>query len=371
MAVMISTFATLILGVLSVSQRPLYQPQRLLLACFFIALTLYGIDTVLYWNDAVHAIAADTVPWLFFSLGFALFLQGPLLYGYSKFCFQRRVQWRRRYLWHLLPCALFPFYLYFIYFNKSSDARLLQVNDWQLVLDDVGFYALIWAQRLSVWVYSVLCVVQLRRYQRYLQESGVVVAKLELRWYRWLFYGFCVVNGWVLLALLISAFTDLGWDSPMGVMDSYCRFIYVATLLVLLLQRSVLAALPSECQMQEGGAAEAQWRQQLAHLQSWMTTERPYLDPLLTQEKLAQQVGFSPKLLSQLLNQGLEQNFFEFVCRYRVEAAKAILSDPMHKSLPVSEVMIACGFNSKSAFNSAFKKSTAMTPSHFRRQQQY
>jgi AraC-like DNA-binding protein len=61
-------------------------------------------------------------------------------------------------------------------------------------------------------------------------------------------------------------------------------------------------------------------------------------------------------------------NFFELIGTYRVAEAKKRLADSELRQKPISEIMKSCGFNSKSVFNQAFKKTVGVTPSHYRQQ---
>jgi AraC-like DNA-binding protein len=63
----------------------------------------------------------------------------------------------------------------------------------------------------------------------------------------------------------------------------------------------------------------------------------------------------------------LQQNFFDFINRYRIEEAQRLLTDPPDKKITVLEVLYECGFNSKSSFNTLFKKHTGLTPSEFKK----
>ena len=72
--------------------------------------------------------------------------------------------------------------------------------------------------------------------------------------------------------------------------------------------------------------------------------------------------------LSQLLNENLNQKFYDFVNGYRVEEAKRALFDPANDHLTILAVALEAGFSSKSAFNAAFKKFAGTTPSDFRKQ---
>jgi AraC-like DNA-binding protein len=105
----------------------------------------------------------------------------------------------------------------------------------------------------------------------------------------------------------------------------------------------------------------------LAKLLLHMQSQRPYLEPELTLDDLAAQIGVKPKLLSQVINELLQKNFFEFINHYRIEEAKRLLTNPKDKKITVLEVMYEVGFNSKSSFNTLFKKLTGLTPGEFKK----
>ncbi|HRI19938.1 MAG TPA: helix-turn-helix domain-containing protein, partial [Panacibacter sp.] len=100
----------------------------------------------------------------------------------------------------------------------------------------------------------------------------------------------------------------------------------------------------------------------------YMQTKKPFLEPELNVESLAIQVSLKPKELSRLINENLNQNFFDFVNRYRIDEAKRLLTNPADKKITVLEVLYEVGFNSKSSFNTLFKKYTGVTPSEFKKQ---
>ncbi len=97
-----------------------------------------------------------------------------------------------------------------------------------------------------------------------------------------------------------------------------------------------------------------------------MTTEEPYLNPSLTIQELAKQVKMPIKDLSVLINFHMNKHFFDFVNEYRIEKAMKILKNPLQKELTILEILYQVGFNSKSSFNTSFKKHTGKTPTDFR-----
>jgi len=55
------------------------------------------------------------------------------------------------------------------------------------------------------------------------------------------------------------------------------------------------------------------------------------------------------------------------LAKYRVEEAIRILSDDKKNKKTIEEISEMVGYNSKTAFNNAFKKLTGITPSEFRK----
>jgi len=107
-------------------------------------------------------------------------------------------------------------------------------------------------------------------------------------------------------------------------------------------------------------------RNLLEMLLSRMEKEKLYRDPDLTLPTLADKVGISHHLLSQLINDRLGKNFNTFVNEYRVNEVKAMLEDPANRDKLLA-IAYDAGFRSKSTFNAFFKKCTGKTPSEYRK----
>ncbi len=117
-----------------------------------------------------------------------------------------------------------------------------------------------------------------------------------------------------------------------------------------------------------GTHSDSQQKELVERLVQFMEENKPYLESHITVERLANKLNVSPKLLSSTINSQLHVNFFELIGNYRVAEAKKRLVDSELRQKPISEIMKSCGFNSKSVFNQAFKKSVGVTPSHYRQQ---
>jgi len=108
--------------------------------------------------------------------------------------------------------------------------------------------------------------------------------------------------------------------------------------------------------------------QKIKLLEQFMNEKEPFLDPDLTIQKLAIQINYTPKELSTLINQFIGKHFFDFINEYRILKAMSILENPSEKNLTILEILYKVGFNSKSSFNTAFKKYSNLTPIQYRKQ---
>ncbi len=103
-----------------------------------------------------------------------------------------------------------------------------------------------------------------------------------------------------------------------------------------------------------------------AKLLQVMQHQKPHLDNELSLPKLAASMNMSVHELSYLLNEGFEENFFQFVNRHRVEEAKQLIKNPKFDHLSMMGIAYEAGFNSKTTFNTAFKKMVGCSPTTFR-----
>ena len=101
-----------------------------------------------------------------------------------------------------------------------------------------------------------------------------------------------------------------------------------------------------------------------AALQGVMEKDEIYRDAELSLGKLAKAVATPPDYVTQTLNEILGESFFEFVNRWRIEAACRQLQGT---TAPITEIALDVGYNSRSAFYRAFRNITGTTPSEYRR----
>ncbi|OHU84905.1 MULTISPECIES: helix-turn-helix domain-containing protein [Pseudoalteromonas] len=123
---------------------------------------------------------------------------------------------------------------------------------------------------------------------------------------------------------------------------------------------------PNESETRATTLSEQKMAQISAKLKKVMFEDQMFMDEELSLNKLSNAIGISENHISETLSQHLQMNFFHFVNSYRIELAKTLL---LTTDKLVSTIVYEVGFNSKSTFNTAFKKQTNLTPSAFKKQE--
>ncbi|MCR9143221.1 MAG: AraC family transcriptional regulator [bacterium] len=103
----------------------------------------------------------------------------------------------------------------------------------------------------------------------------------------------------------------------------------------------------------------------LRRIADWMERERPYLDEDFRIADVARALSLTVHQVSEVVNSGMGRSFKNYVNALRVDAARGyIQAEPERGFLSIA---MACGFNSKSAFNRSFLQATGVTPTVFRK----
>jgi len=103
----------------------------------------------------------------------------------------------------------------------------------------------------------------------------------------------------------------------------------------------------------------------ISRLHHLMEVDRAFCDEDITISQVADELSITIHQLSEILNNKLRKNFYEFINEYRIEAAKDLIVDEPDRSF--TSVAYAVGFNSRSSFYSAFKKFTGLSPGTYRK----
>ena len=118
----------------------------------------------------------------------------------------------------------------------------------------------------------------------------------------------------------------------------------------------------------KSGLSEASLKSLIQRLEDLMKIEKLFLMPELALADVAKKLGVPRHHLTQALNTQLGKNFYTYINEYRVKTVIESLKKSENRQFTVLAIALECGFNSKSTFNSVFKKITGLTPSDFIRQ---
>jgi AraC-like DNA-binding protein len=135
-------------------------------------------------------------------------------------------------------------------------------------------------------------------------------------------------------------------------------------------QQVALAILPAkEKSLLKHGASADERLELLTRLRACMEQEKPWLDPKITQAKLAERMAMPAYKLSLALQQETGQHFNEYINRYRIAYAKQLLRDPARQRDTMYAIALDSGFASEAPFYAAFKKMTGLSPAAWRASQ--
>jgi AraC-like DNA-binding protein len=345
-------------------------PNRYL-GALMLGMTLLMTDVWLCYTNRMFAVIRldDSTEWV-------NLLISPLFYLYLRTSLAPRPG---QYLWlHLLPSAGYLVYLAVLWFPQPEgvlynayisafhpDLPPVPVRSYGPAWAWVPKEAIIELTGLSMAVYLALGWREVRLAYR---RAGVPVWQPHphLGWYR----NRVLQIGAVLGVFLFCRLTFPG-DLGDHLIAAHMAFAVYATSFSLLRQSAHFVAKPPLAgpvrKYERSALTPEREATTLRKLRALVADEKPHLDPACSLPGLADRLGVSTHHLSQVLNDGLGQNFFEFLAVHRIAEAKRLLADSTLAHLKLEEVGEQVGYASKSAFNGAFKKITGQTPSAFRR----
>lgn len=298
-------------------------------------------------------------------------LQAGTLYLYARSLMYRDFRLRKEHLVHGLPfCIVTAIFIVEYYLQPTEVKRqILIARDHPGVLTSP---LLAVAIHLVFLGYLIATIRSISRFGLDVRQIFSNIENKQLAWLRFLLIGYAVV--WTVslfYCLSVHVMKDGGSARWVAATGAVTGFVFINYLMLNALRQPIIfSGLTAEeaailSADDEGESPPYTDSQFLERLQRFMAENRPYLYSNLSVEQLARQLGVPPRELSRAINQGLGQNFFEFISAFRVEEAKRRLDDSRNGDT-ILQIMYEAGFNSKSVFNSAFKKATGMTPSEYR-----
>ena len=349
------------------SKRPL--SNRLLAAFLFISLFDNSSRFI-----AVYVYSGSPV--LGMILSETVFLLAPLFYLFFKASIFVDFHLKKSTLLHLLPFVAILILLvpgYFIPLITDPEA------EWVELFYDTSLFRFIYIGiHLQHYIYYFFIVLMLVKYRRIVLEN---YSSQKLENYRWLLQLFVI---YLITESMATTKNIIRFNSAENIYLLAQNIVSVLALLIVfwliikaLLKPALFSGvhdeIPSLKYMLKTTKASSQEQLEdqnsklIARLKEHMQEEEPYLDSNLSMYDLAKQLDVSARELSISINHTLGKHFFDFINEYRVNKAMELIRNSSDEKLTILEVLYEVGFNSKSSFNTAFKKHTGITPTEFKK----
>ncbi|WP_184549247.1 helix-turn-helix domain-containing protein [Mucilaginibacter sp. FT3.2] len=304
------------------------------------------------------------------------FLQIPVFYLYVLSVCYSDFKLRPKYIVHLLPFLIANLVLlprfYMVDVASKINFILNRQNMIELKFNHILFH-------IQIVVYFSTVFILLRKAKKLYLEN---YAGTNINSYNWLFQFTGVLTTIYLVVILknIFKFSDYPYISEwirIGILVFQlfviCWYLYKALNNPGLFRnidsklKLVSDLILEEKKNEQLAVKEEDYNEELLKLQQYMVEEKPFLNPSLTIQDISKGISIPVRDLSVLINHRLDRHFYDFVNTYRIENAMDILKDVSKNKVTVLEILYEVGFNSKSSFNTAFKKHTGDTPTSYRK----
>ncbi len=341
---------------------------------FVLQLLLFYIKSSGLYIDFPH----------FIGVGDSLaFLYGPFLFLYTTTLISEKPEFKKIYLFHLTPFLL-NIFIYLPFYLKDGDQKMAAYPD-QIstvpYLVEVG----IAFKLILLPTYVVLSWVFLKKHERNINNYFSSKKEKDLRWLKNLtiglasFWVFVVINVFLEEVILKTPIIKI-YETPIALVQAFGAvalgyfgfkqgtiFTQFNINEESFSEKTEIGNDDTFIKYQKSGLKEEDANKYLGQLLTFMKTQKPYLNGELTIEDVSNKTEIPRHIITQIINQKIGKNFYQFVNEYRVQETKKRIVDPAYNNLTILAIGFDSGFNSKSTFNAIFKSVTDMTPSEFKR----
>ena len=348
------------------------QASTYFLAAFLFAHAFIPLHELVLWGAEFKFAVRELLPQVYFLGGFAYYLDGMLLFFCVKSLIYRDFSLRPRDAVHLVPFVLALVYMSAVFFRLPLEQRLELISSeslvygWHYVLVEFLCKGL----RVAYCLWSLLLIV---KYTQRLKSTHSNVEKVDVTWIRTLVFGFMLVMLMEVVLSIAKMFSlyqhyDLGVFEKIGLTGYYTVFVLVNLLVFTGVRYFASFESVREPDKTRKTPGEQVCNPALAEeINRKMLSKKLYLQPDVTIDLLAENLEVPTRDLSMIINRHFEVNFYEFINRYRIQEAMRLLRSADGDGKTITDIYLEVGFNSKSVFNTFFKKAAGMTPSQYRR----
>jgi AraC-like DNA-binding protein len=338
--------------------------------CFIFCVFFLILDTVLYCSNIKIENNILT-----FIINFPNFVICPILYVSIKNYINPIQEWKSKDYFHFSFGYIMIFLTLLLFFFNLEIKREKTVSDSNKIF--ILAFNIIFC--LQIIIYFYLSYKEIIKHQKNIRLFSSTIESVDLNWLKFMFIGIIVMG----LSWIIDILFQLGTANT--IYNIICSVIYLLGILFIAYhtmkqkeiypfnddEKQKLNEIISETNLHEENRKKLLTDKKLAELKveliELMDNTKPYLDCELSLVKLASFMNVSTHILSYIINNGFDENFYQFINRYRIEEAKKQILNPQMNHLSLLGIGFEVGFNSKTVFNTTFKKYTGQTPSEFKK----
>lgn len=304
-------------------------------------------------------------------------LQGPLIFLYTRFLTTENPFLRKRDLFHLLPIAYGTFL--FIFFRNFASFTKLPYHEMsvgsRIILVSYGVNGVL----INI-IYVLMALRLVYRYKQRMEDRfSVSDARNNLQWLRFVQLVSLLVPLLLVLSLLLYVETI---KLPV---DPWFPLYLCLTLLAFIMgyfgyrQSSVFPVewvSASEKSESTGngylrsGLGNVDEAELMDRIHQHVKDTKAYLDSELTIYKIGNTLDVPYYHVTQAVNRVKGKNFYHYINEMRIEEVKKRMQDDDSGRFTLLALALDCGFNSKTTFNTVFKKFEGLTPTEYKHQQQ-
>lgn len=346
------------------------RPSNLILVSFLLSKAVTEIGGVLVHFQALRNLAFINLPHIFYIEYPFRFIYVPFLFLYIFSFTKKDFKFQKVYLLHFIPFLFFLILITLKFHIKNADSlrEILQTDSLFSLMESRIFH---FFHHLQFFAYAIASLIILRNYRIKIKNIFSTIDHINLSWLNFVIFGFISWKSLRLIEYIFWITTDSSIFMYLYIIAEIVFLTFVSFMFLKGLRQPVILTGYEENQYKRkyektslSEAMKETYKNKLLH---YMEKQKLYLDSSLCINDLAEKVSIPPHHLSQVINSCFNQNFFDFINSFRINESKKLLSEQDSVKKTVLEILYETGFNSKSAFNTAFKKHTGMTPTQFKK----